>query len=201
MDIHKKLINEVERAYLTHAKMLDFAPFPDDLSNHAVEPHHRPVSTLLQNETGLKSTGYAELQTALIAASEKMYWRDIYKSPPKNLSSDAIKFMDKLGCYAIIGDNAPFHSQKLRLFMVYMPAGLYYPWHTHPAEEIYLVISGSAIFKRGGHPDRNIAEGETMFHETNQPHAIQTTDTPLLSLVVWRNHLTTPPILLDMDLT
>jgi|TARA_B110000259_G_C13827383_1_gene327201 quercetin dioxygenase-like cupin family protein len=78
--------------------------------------------------------------------------------------------------------------------MVYMPPRLYYPYHNHPAEEIYMVVSGSAVFKRMGLPDETLAEGDTSFHEGNQPHAMETLAEPVLCLVAWRNQFQNPPI-------
>ena len=62
-----------------------------------------------------------------------------------------------------------------------------------------MVISGEAVFKREGHADEVLSQGQSMFHESNQPHAIETFDTPMLSLVAWRNHLHIPPVLVDID--
>ena len=36
----------------------------------------------------------------------------------------------------------------MNAWMVYMPAGLYYPLHQHPAEEMYLCLAGEAVFKK-----------------------------------------------------
>jgi hypothetical protein len=104
-------------------------------------------------------------------------------------------FMDQFACYCIIGENAPFMSAAIRLFMVYMPPHFYYPWHHHPAEEMYLVVSGNGVFKRKGCPDERLTEGETSFHQSNQPHAMETLDDPVLCLVAWRDDFETPPVL------
>ena len=55
-------------------------------------------------------------------------------------------FADTFGCYAILRDAAPFQSSKLRIWMTYMPPNLCYPWHHHPAEEMYFVVSDTAVF-------------------------------------------------------
>lgn len=185
-------MEESRNAYEGHAALCGFAPFPGNLNRQPMKPIDRPSRHILQNDGDLISKNYSTLQTAISDAAPAMRWRAIYQSETHDTS-----FMDKLGCFSIIGKGGPFASDTLRVFVVYMPAGLYYPWHIHPAEEIYLVISGSATFKRAGAEDERLSEGQTMFHESNQPHAIETTDSPMLSLVVWRNHLETPPILVD----
>ena len=191
--IYHNLLSQARKVYNAHDALCTFASFPDDTPAKAFEPEERPPCRLLQNERGLSSKHYADLQKAIIDAAPYMKWRQIYTDASQHM------FMDRLGCYSVIGGGAPFISDTIRLFVVYMPDGLYYPWHIHPAEEIYMVIAGKAIFRRAGHADEVLAEGQTMFHHTNQPHAIETQNTPMLSLVAWRNHLDTPPILVDIE--
>lgn len=188
-----RLLAATRATYAAHAQLSAFAPLPDILPRQGIEPDHRPCSTAMQTDTGLKSHGFAELQSAIISSAPFMKWRQIY------LDEDRNQFMDRLGCCSIIGEGGPFASDEMRLFVIYMPAGLYYPWHIHPAEELYVVIAGRAVFKREHCADELLGEGQSMFHESNQPHAIETTDAPMLSLVTWRNHLSIPPILVDID--
>ena len=79
--------------------------------------------------------------------------------------------------------------------MVYMPAGLYYPWHQHPAEELYLCLAGEAVFKKDLEEDKVLRKGEITIHGSNQPHATQMHDHPGLCYDIWSNELTTPPVL------
>ena len=73
--------------------------------------------------------------------------------------------------------------------------GLFYPWHHHPAEELYVIIAGEAVFEAAGRPPRRLGPGYTAFHASNQPHAMTTEDKPVLAYVLWRGDLKTPPIL------
>ncbi|MFK7838529.1 MAG: dimethylsulfonioproprionate lyase family protein [Sulfitobacter sp.] len=136
------------------------------------------------------SQKYAPLQDAIRAASGAVHWRETYKDT--DIGRD---FIDRFACYCIIGENAPYWSEAIRLFMVYMPPRLYYPWHHHPAEEIYMVVSGNAVFSRKGYPDETLFDGDTSFHASNQPHAMETLDDPVLCLVAWRDDFETPPVL------
>jgi len=170
--------------------MSAFTPFPNDVERKAVTPHHCNCCDVFCNDTTLLSNTYGELQDAIRKVSGFVHWRETYKNT--DIGDD---FMDRFGCFCIIGENAPFWSDTIRLFMVYMPAGLYYPWHNHPAEEVYLVVSGSAVFKRENCPDQVLFEGETSFHSSHQPHAMETIDDPVLCLVAWRDEFETPPVL------
>ena len=76
---------------------------------------------------------------------------------------------------------------------------LWYPWHQHPAEEMYSVISGEAEFMRHGRENRVLREGQSCEHHSNQPHAMQTSGKPVLAWVVWRNHFDVAPVLTPQD--
>ena len=194
---YQALLKASQNAYNLIDEMRDFAPFPDDIAAQEMTKRDHLARALLQQETSLQSGQFAALADLIQKTALDMCWRDIYTPPPQAKDKDAYEFSNRLGCYSLIGKDAPYSSDALRLFIVYMPANLHYPWHTHPAEEIYLVISGSAIFKRQNHLDEHLQEGQTMFHQSQQPHAIITRDEPMLSLVAWRNHLDIPPILID----
>ena len=194
---YQALLEASQNAYNHIEEMRDFASFPDDIAAQDMTKRGHLASVLLQQEISLQSEQFAELANLIQKTAPDMCWRDIYTPPPHAKNKQAYEFSNRLGCYSLIGQDAPYSSDALRLFVIYMPANLHYPWHTHPAEEIYLVISGSAIFKRQHHPDEHLEEGQTMFHQSQLPHAIITKDEPMLSLVAWRNHLDTPPILID----
>ena len=54
----------------------------------------------------------------------------------------------------------------MRAWVVYMPPNLYYPWHYHPAEELYFCIAGEA-YSKDGQEDR-FHEGGIAQHSSNQ---------------------------------
>ena len=55
---------------------------------------------------------------------------------------------ERFGGYWRIGSNCFFHSDRIHSYMVYMPAGLCYPWHQNPAEELYLCLAVETVFKK-----------------------------------------------------
>lgn len=170
--------------------MMGFTPFPNDIVPQAVTPFHSTCCDVFCEDKKLVSHKYPALQDAIRAASDAVHWRRTYKDT--DIGDD---FMDKFACYCIIGENAPFMSAAIRLFMVYMPPHFYYPWHHHPAEEMYMVVSGNGVFKRKGCPDERLTEGDTSFHQSNQPHALETLGDPVLCLVAWRDDFEKPPVL------
>ena len=193
--LHQKLLASVRRAYCAHPDMVEFAAFPDRVMPQHISPNYRPVCDVMRGDPDLNSDTYDDAMRAIMEAGPTMHWRETYKE-----SAEGAGFMGRLGCYAVIGAGSPYAASTLRLFVVYMPAGLHYPRHHHPAEEIYLVIAGGARFSRAGAPDQFLSEGQTVFHASNQVHALETTDGPVMCLVAWRNHFDTPPVLVaDTD--
>ena len=188
--VYQTLLRTTQDAYAGNAEMTGFTPFPDDIVRQAVTPFHSTCCDVFCEDKKLVSQKYPALQDAIRAASDAVHWRQTYKDT--DIGDD---FMDQFACYCIIGENAPFMSAAIRLFMVYMPPHFYYPWHHHPAEEMYMVVSGNGVFRRKGCPDEMLTEGSTSFHESNQPHALETLVDPVLCLVVWRDDFETPPVL------
>lgn len=187
------LLTETRAAYRAHPDLMGFAPFPDDVTPQPLQSYHCPCADWLATERGFKPNQYDALQDAIIAASPIARWRETYKGT--NIGQD---FMDRFGCYSIIGEGGPFRSERLWLWIVYMPPGLDYPWHDHPAEEIYLVVAGSAVFRKAGVEDQILHPGDTTFHVGSQPHAMETLDQPVLCLVAWRGGFETPPKLTEV---
>lgn len=184
------LLAELRRVHDANATLQAFCPFPDDLTPQRLTPHHVPAADLFAEETGLVDTPMADLHAALLAAAPEAHWRETYKDT--DIGQD---FMDRFGCYCLIGNEGPFHSDQMRAWMVYMPPNLHYTWHHHLAEEAYLVLAGSARFFRHKATDVTLHAGDTMQHQSNEPHAMETGDGPVLCYVIWRNGFDLIPVL------
>ncbi len=189
-DVWDRLLHEAQLAHATSAEAQEFAPFPQDLVPQTVEPFHAPCGDFMARETGLFTDRYADLRDAFLAAAPYAKWRETYKGT--DIGQD---FMDRFGCYNLIGMGGAFMSKSMWVWVVYMPPHLYYPRHHHPGEELYLVLAGEALFLADGVPDKVMRAGGTSLHASNQPHAMETKDHPVMALVMWRNGFGTPPVL------
>jgi hypothetical protein len=188
------LLAQAKAAHIANLALSEFCAFPDDVLPQDVTHRHIPPAELMAQQAWSPAQPYDALRDAFLAAIPFAWWRLTYEGT--NVSQD---FLDRFGCYALIGDNGPFRSQKSWSWVVYMPPGLYYPWHHHPAEEAYLVIAGEAEFMAEGKPNRVLRPGEVSIHESNQPHAMCTYDHPVLAMVTWRNGFDTAPVLTHED--
>ena len=188
-----QLLDHARAAYQGHDATRSFADFPDDLAPQQVMPFHIPASDLMLAENGLFTGDYAALRDAIFAAAPSAHWRETYKGT--DIGQD---FLDRFGCYSIIGNGGGFHSDKLWMWIVYMPPHLHYPWHHHPGEELYLVLAGQADFHRQGTESETLGPGGAVFHASNQSHAMTTGEHPVLCLVAWRNGFDTAPVLSEV---
>ena len=189
-EIWDEILIGLAQAHGSLPSLTDFAGFPTDVTAQDVAAFHIPASDLMSAETGLGAGQFPDLVSALMEAAPLAQWRETYKDT--DIGQD---FMDRFGCYCLIGDGGAFSSAQLWAWVVYMPPHLHYPWHHHPGEEIYLVLAGEADFHREGEASENLCAGDTSYHASNQPHAMTTTDHPVMALVMWRNGFETAPVL------
>lgn len=183
------LLDQARAAHAGSADLQAFCDFPTDLRALDLSPTHFPCADLLAQETGLFGEPFAALRDAFVAAGPEAEWRETYRDT--DIGAD---FMDRFGCYCLIGPGGAYDSAQMRAYVVYMPPNLWYPWHHHPAEELYLVIGGEGEFHRQGHAAQTLRAGQSAFHASNQPHALRTHDHPVMSYVLWRNEFDTAPV-------
>lgn len=188
-DVWNRLLAEVRALHEADATLTAFCPFPQDVIPQEVTYFHIPPQDLMERETGFKDPE-TPLRRAFIDAAPLAKWRETYKGT--DIGDD---FMNRFACYCLIGDGGAFHSDQMAAWVVYMPPYLHYPWHHHPAEEMYRVIGGEGRFMRQGLADEWLTPGDACEHASNQPHALETEGSPIMAYVIWRNGFETPPVL------
>lgn len=189
------LLEEARKVHAAHPALRDFCPFPSDLEPQPLTPHHIDAADLMTHAPGLAGPDLAPLRDAFLAAGDHAAWRDTYRDT--DIGDD---FLSRFGCYCLIGEGGGWSSRQMASYVVYMPPGLHYPWHHHPAEELYLVMAGQAEFHRAGEPSATLASGDSSFHASNQSHAMQTLDHPVMAYVLWRSHLDVRPVLTQHEM-
>ena len=181
--------NELLALHATTPALRDFCTLPDPLPSHPVTPWLSRAAPLMGASPGETTPRRRPLRDALVAATRHMRWRETYEG---SALGDA--FVSKFAVFQVIGpSDAPFHCDTLRSFIAWTPPGLHYPWHHHPAEELYVVIAGEAEFFLHGEPPRILRPGDSIFHPSMRPHAVTNHAHPVLSYIVWRGDLDTLP--------
>jgi hypothetical protein len=124
----------------------------------------------------------APLVDALASAAASLEWRRSY-------SPEAVGavFYDNYGWTELAGNTGPVASDRLACGVLILGPRLTYPSHRHEAEEIYVPLAGAALWQRGAGPWREQSPGAVIRHARHEPHAMQTLQSPLLALYLWRS--------------
>ena len=128
-----------------------------------------------------------EQTRALLAMFEQhkhhLLWEQSYRQVD-GLVSDAM-----LAAYAfaeLIGYNGPFVSERIRCGIGVWGADIDYPRHRHGAEEIYIPLAGSALFKIGDSEERLCRASDPVLVESQTAHGFRSLDQGLVVLYLWQ---------------
>lgn len=184
------LLSEVRALHERSDTLRDFCAFPDPVTHQEIEVRHDPLCDVMRADDGLFAPDdLLPLRDALMAAAPAARWRDTYRDTGYGVTLHA-----HFGCYEILGRDTPLGVDGMRSFVIYQKPGFHYPLHHHPAEELYFVVAGEGEFLLEGSPSKVLRPGDTAFHPSNVPHALSTTDHPIIAYVLWRGDLNTRPV-------
>lgn len=94
--------------------------------------------------------------------------------------------MPAVGACELIGPQGISECNSHRAGLFFQPAQLFYDWHRHAAEEIYLPLCGDAQWHAAKRPPlAAVALKDFVHHPSWQPHACQTFAAPLLAIWTW----------------
>lgn len=139
-----------------------------------------PVLAWLSDLPGLAAGGTRPLVEQLVAEAPALAWRRTYNA--RTASPD---FLARYGWTELMGPHGSCVSDTLRLGFLLLGPDALYPSHAHAAEELYLVLAGTADWRRGQEPWRPVQPGSTIHHPPNMSHAMRTNAEPLLALYLW----------------
>lgn len=121
------------------------------------------------------------LTTAFAAAAGSLRWQQTYG--PADFGPD---FLGRYGWTELIGTRGPIPSTALAAGVLLLGPETDYPRHRHEAEEIYIPLSGTAVWTKGDAEPARRAPGTFIHHPSWTPHAMHTTNEPLLAFYLWR---------------
>ncbi|WP_371226878.1 dimethylsulfonioproprionate lyase family protein [Roseovarius sp. 2305UL8-3] len=162
-------------------EMAAFTPWPNDLRYVPRAPHALPHLDVLHSNPGTTTETGLPLRDAVLSAAPFLEWRHTYTE-----AEVGRHYLDNFGWFELAGPEGHFETHQARVTFGYWGPGLFYPRHQHGPEELYSIVSGRAIFHADGETDAEIAAQGTRLHQSNQPHAMTTTDDPILTMVLWR---------------
>ncbi|WP_109312989.1 dimethylsulfonioproprionate lyase family protein [Ruegeria sp. AU67] len=174
------VLEAARQLHQSHPELSEFGAWPDDLTPTDQEPNQIPAVELIQR-TGFRTGDVTRsLSDAIRATAHLAQWKHTYTE--EEVGAD---FLNRYGYYELFGPTGHFHSTQMRGYVAYWGAGLDYDWHSHQAEELYLIVGGGAMF-RVEEDETYVGPNQTRHHRSWQSHAMTTTDEPILAFVLWR---------------
>lgn len=139
--------------------------------------HATPALTNARRET----KPLAHLAEAFEALAPSLHW---YLRPPQ--ADEEPRFRDGHANAYVIGLNGLEKHDDIAVGVSLMAPGVTYPNHSHPPEEIYVVMSGGDWFNEddGWYTP---GPGNLVYHRPGIVHAMRSGDEPLLAIwCLWR---------------
>jgi len=155
------------------------------------EPTGHPVADAYLEATckysGPAGSSSHKLAEALWAATDQLEWRTSSKS--NDDGPDIAILLRNFSVATIIGQNGLLPSDEVSAGFSLQAPDTYYPPHAHFAEESYWIIGGDADWRVAANPWFAVEPGDTIYHESEARHVMQTNGQALLTVWLWTSHL------------
>jgi len=122
------------------------------------------------------SANAIQLAEELAEANECLVWREGPREVIPSPMHDNHAFVE------IISPDADYRSDEIRFGVFLMAPNVRYPLHSHSADEIYIIISGSGQWRSYNAPYELKQPGSIVHIPSWEPHAILSNGEPLLML-------------------
>lgn len=117
------------------------------------------------------------------------HWR---QNPNYMAANMGAAFMASYGYVEFAGPrDALFQASGVRVGLLLLAAGVHYPVHAHPAEEVYHPLTEGGRWRRGDEDWRAVPVGHAIHHPPMLPHETKAGDRTLLALYCWRGDTAT----------
>ena len=113
-------------------------------------------------------------------------WEQSYSKADGVVGDD---MLSGYGFAEVIGKHGPFVSDRVRSGIGVWGPGIDYPSHRHAAEEIYVILGGSAEFRMDEAPDQQVFRkraSESVYVTSMRTHAFRTLEEPLCVFYIWQ---------------
>lgn len=156
------------------------AAIPDAPPPRPLQPRVLPVLKYCPALEGFAAPETRALSALLSQEARELTWGQTYAA--EDISA---AFLERYGWCELLGQRGHFASGELALGVLLLGPETAYPLHSHAAEEIYIVLSGEAAWRKGAAGEKPLPPGSVVHHPPWTPHAMRTEDAPLLALYLW----------------
>ena len=159
-----------------------------DLREADVGPQRRVVEGWLERVLQHSCAATRDACSALAQIAPLLCWR-------QNASYRDAALLAGYGYCELAGPHGHLIDTRKSLGVLLLAPRTHYPQHRHPANEIYVVLAGSAEWRVDDEPWRRRDPGAAIRHRSMAIHAMRTDESPLLAAYLWTDHLDTPATL------
>ncbi len=138
-----------------------------------------PHASLQGLSSTLKTPNALPITRDIITMTDRLPWGQLNSHPPPGALVTGRTFCQLVGPEGLIKDDT------IRSGVYFQSPQTFYQSHWHNAEEIYLVLSGTAMWQKDKTPFELQSPGTLIHHLPNQPHAMHAQDEPVLALWGW----------------
>jgi mannose-6-phosphate isomerase-like protein (cupin superfamily) len=168
-----------------HPQVADFKPAMRHWGTDwkATNPKYLPAGDILAAAEKRCDKSAQHLVQTFTRHNQRLCWEQSYRKQD-GLVPDAM--LAAYGFAEIIGLRGPFVSDRIRAGIAIWGAQVDYPQHQHQAEEVYIVLAGSAEFSFDSNTTQTRRAGDVVFVESNRRHGFHTTDESLVVFYLWQ---------------
>lgn len=142
----------------------------------------REVQSLTALPIALAAPDCLRAARRLGGIADKLAWVEGWRARPSG-------YVGNHCSVGIVGPQGMITDQRFKFGVYLQMPGSFYPAHRHEAEELYLLLSGHALWQKDDAGFEPVASGALVRHAPYQPHAMRTHNEPLLALWAWTGNL------------
>ncbi len=121
----------------------------------------------------------SDLLTEIEQVNQYLHWSDTGATVKAPDVQQHLAYVELVGPAGMIAD------EHCKVGLLLQKPNAVYPNHKHAAEELYLVVSGKAMWSQSGNVPTERLPGEFIHHASWEPHAMNTNEEPMLSFWCW----------------
>ena len=150
-----------------------------------VAPKHLAASDLLNVALPLAkpATREHDLMELFVRERASRYWEQSYTSADTAVSDDMLSYY---GYTEIVGKRGPFVSNGVRAGVGIFGSSVDYPAHRHAAEEVYVILAGSATFRLGDGTPKLRTAGDVIHITSQLVHGFRMGDETMVIFYLWQ---------------
>jgi len=146
-----------------------------------VAPHALPVLFWMPDAVKAAGKCAKPMVKTLAGLADYIAWGQTYST-----EDFGVGFLEKYGWTELIGLRGPVASSRIACGFLILGPRIEYPRHSHEAEEVYVPLTGPALWLQGTQEWAYRTPCRPIYHAPRVPHAMRTETVPLLALYLWR---------------